>query len=117
MPKLLELPSFKDERGALTVIEKVLPFSIQRVYYIYDTNQRPRAGHKHRVGQQALVCLHKECRVHVRVEGHDQDFLLNTPDLCLVLDSDDWHSIQFEPNSILLVLSSHSYMPDNYIYD
>ena len=117
MPKLLELPSFKDSRGSLTVIEKLLPFSIQRVYYIYDTNTLPRAGHKHQVGQQALICLHGKCVVHVRTENDGQDFLLSSPNQSLLLDSSNWHRIEFEPNAILLVLASHHYSPDNYIHD
>lgn len=117
MPQLLEFPTFKDDRGSLTVIEKALPFPIERVYYITDTNQHPRAGHGHKVGQQALVCLHGHCSVYVRTETHPQDFLLSTPQQCLLLGPNEWHSIQFEPGSILLVLASSHYNADNYTYD
>ncbi len=114
MPQLLEFPLFQDPRGSLTVVEKILPFSIQRVYYIYETNTHPRAGHRHRVGQQALICLQGKCMVCVR---DYKDFLLNHPTQGLLLEPTDWHSIQFEPLSILLVLASHPYNPDDYIYD
>ncbi len=117
MARLLELPSFKDDRGSLTVIEKTLPFQIQRVYYIYDTNHRPRAGHKHRDGQQALVCLQSQCRIHVKSESCYQDFILSSPKLSLILESEDWHTVHFEPHCILLVLASTYYSSDNYIYD
>ena len=114
MPQLLEFSSFQDHRGLLTVIEKTLPFSIQRVYYLYETNTYSRAGHRHLVGQQALICLHGKSTVHVR--SH-KDFLLDSPRQGLLLEPVDWHSIQFEPGSILLVLASHPYSPDDYIYD
>ncbi len=114
MPQLLKFPSFQDHRGSLTVIEKILPFSIQRVYYLYKTNTNSRAGHCHREAQQALICLHGNCTVYVR--SHD-DFLLDCPSQGLLLAPGDWHSIQFEPYSILLVLASHAYNPDDYIYD
>ena len=117
MPRLLELSSFKDARGSLTVIEKILPFQIRRVYYIYDTNTHPRAGHKHREGQQALICLHSQCRVHVRKENSHQDFLLSSPHQGLILDPEDWHTVHFEPHCILLVLASTYYSADNYLYD
>lgn len=114
MPQLLEFPSFQDQRGSLTVIEKILPFSIQRVYYIYETNTLPRGGHRHQVGQQTLICLHGKCTVSVRAH---KDFLIDRPTQGLLLEPVDWHSIQFEPRSILLVLASHHYSPDDYIYD
>ena len=114
MPQLLEFPLFQDHRGSLTVIEKILPFPIQRVYYIYETNICPRAGHRHLLGQQALICLHGQCRVCVR--GH-KDFVLDHPTQGLLLEPIDWHSIQFKPLSILLILASHHYDPGDYVYD
>ena len=117
MPKLIEIPSFSDERGTLSVIEKVLPFSINRVYYIYNVNDHPRAGHRHHTGEQALICLHGCSNVHVKTESGHQDFELSSPHQCLLLDAKDWHSIQFKVGSILLVLASHHYSPENYIND
>ena len=115
MAQLLEFPSFKDQRGSLTVIEKALPFNIQRVYYIYDTNQLPRAGHAHVTGYQALICLHKTCAVRLRTGQCIQDILLLRPDQCLILEASEWHTLTFEPGAILLVLASTYYDPDNYI--
>ena len=38
MAKLFSIPTYKDPRGSLSVIEKILPFDIKRVYYIYDVD-------------------------------------------------------------------------------
>ncbi len=112
MAQSIALPSFKDSRGILTVIEKILPFAIRRVYYIYETNELCRAGHRHLTGQQALICLHKTCIVQVK----EDDFSLSSPGQCLILEPDEWHELRFEPGAILLVLASDYYHPDNYIY-
>lgn len=40
MAYLIELPVFQDYRGNLTVVEKVLPFEIKRVYYIYNAKKK-----------------------------------------------------------------------------
>lgn len=117
MAKLIALPSFKDSRGTLTVIEKDLPFSVQRIYYIYDTNELPRAGHRHRIGQQALICLHKTCVIEIKTGAFRQDFTLSHPEEYLLVEPDEWHTIQFEPGAILLVLASTPYSPENYIND
>ncbi len=36
MALLIKIPTFSDSRGKLTTIDKILPFDIKRVYYIYD---------------------------------------------------------------------------------
>ena len=33
--KIIEIPTFEDERGFLTVMENILPFKIKRIYWIY----------------------------------------------------------------------------------
>jgi dTDP-4-dehydrorhamnose 3,5-epimerase-like enzyme len=66
MARLLDLPTFADSRGSLTVIEKVLPFAVKRVYYIYGVgNDQVRAGHRHRRNIQLLVCVSGSCEIYV----------------------------------------------------
>lgn len=36
MPSLVDLKTVRQSRGSLTVIEKVLPFAVKRIFYIYD---------------------------------------------------------------------------------
>ena len=40
MAYIIKLPTFKDERGSLTVVEKLLPFDIKRFYCVYDVGQQ-----------------------------------------------------------------------------
>jgi len=44
VPSLIELQTVRQSRGSLTVIEKVLPFSVKRVFYIYDVPPPRAAG-------------------------------------------------------------------------
>lgn len=115
MPEFLKFPSFKDARGSLTVIEKILPFSIERVYYIWDTNELSRGNHSHQVGKQVLICLQSQCVVRVKIRESLQEFVLDSPEQGLILEPEDWHSLHFEPKAILLVLASHPYLADNYV--
>ena len=57
MAALIELPTFSDDRGKLTVLERILPFNIKRTYFIYDTDNKDRGGHRHKITTQAIVCL------------------------------------------------------------
>src|ERR1043165_4686338 len=100
MAKLFELPSYSDERGTLTVFEKVLGFSIKRVYYIYNVNHLPRGGHAHKPGKQALICISGSCLVEVKNRSTQQEFELSLPQQCLLVEPKEWHQIKFRKNSI-----------------
>ena len=43
--KIINLPTYKDERGILTVLEKQLDFEIKRIYWIYGANNQKRGQH------------------------------------------------------------------------
>ena len=47
MAHIIDLKTFTDNRGNLTVIEKVLPFDIKRIFYIYGVDDSVRGGHRH----------------------------------------------------------------------
>ena len=60
MAYLLNLVNFKDTRGELTVLdnaERLLPFKIKRVFYIYNVDETARGGHRHHETIQAAICI------------------------------------------------------------
>jgi len=117
MAKMINLPTHGDERGFLTVIEDVLPFTIRRVYYLWgNESKKDRGGHAHKITSQALTTVHGSCRVTVHNVDSKQTFILNSPDVCLILDPSDWHVMQdFSENCVLLVLASHPFDASDYI--
>lgn len=116
MAELLSLPTHRDARGALTVIEKLLPFSVQRVYYIYSCANVPRGGHRHLVTAQALVCVHGSCTVDWDDGVRTGSVELDSPDKLLLLAPQDWHVMRdFTADAVLLVLASHHFDRDDYI--
>ena len=42
MAHIIDLKTFTDDRGNLTVIEKVIPFDIKRIFYIYGVDDSTR---------------------------------------------------------------------------
>ena len=115
MAYIIDLPTFKDERGSLSVVEKLLPFDIKRFYYIYNVTDQ-RGGHRHKKTIQALICLNGSCEIYVDNGKKEEIFLLNTPDKCLIIEPEDWHTMdKFGKNTILLVLASEYYDKDDYI--
>jgi len=115
MGYIIDLPTFEDERGNLTVVEKLLPFEIKRLYYIYGVKSI-RGGHRHHKTIQALISLGGSCEIYVNDGKKEEIFVLNTPTKCLILDPKDWHTMdKFSKNSTLLVFSSEFYDKDDYI--
>lgn len=117
MAYFVELKTFADHRGILTVIEKELPFTPRRVYYIYDVaGDKVRAGHRHRKNIQALICVRGGCEIFVNDGKSKKTYRLDRPDLCLILEPQDWHTMHhFTPDAILLVLASEPYDINDYI--
>lgn len=115
MAQWIKIPTHRDSRGSLSVIEKLLPFSIKRVYYMYDVSQT-RGNHAHIKTQQAFICLGGRCELVIHTKHHQESFLLDSPQKCLLLNPDEWHSLKnFSPKAFLLVLASEYYDPLDYI--
>lgn len=115
MTKIIKLPTFTDERGSLTLIEKILPFEVKKTYFIYDVVAK-RGGHRHLKTIQALVCLNGSCEIYMNNGEREQTIVLNTPSDCLVISPEDWHTMDnFSKGSVLLVLSSEYYDRSDYI--
>ena len=116
MARLLDLTTFCDERGNLTVIERVLPFEVKRIFYIYGVDSSDRGKHRHRKTVQAAVCLQGQCRIYNNDGAKKEVFLLDSPSRCLLLEPRDWHKMyDFTPNAILMVFASEYFDPNDYI--
>ena len=120
MAHLITLKTFADERGKLTVVEdKELPFKIKRSFVIYGLKQDAvRGKHRHKKTVQAMVCLKGSCEVYNNTGAKEQRFLLDSPEKCLILEPNDWHSMfNFSTDGILQVFASEHFDPQDYIYE
>ena len=115
MAYFIDLPTFSDNRGSLTVIEKIIPFGIKRCYYIYNVSSK-RGGHRHHKSIQALIVLNGSCEIYVNNGKEEKTFLLDSPNKCLIIEPQDWHTMdKFSKDSILLVFASEYYDVNDYI--
>jgi dTDP-4-dehydrorhamnose 3,5-epimerase-like enzyme len=117
MPYLIDLKTFTDTRGNLTVIEKTIPFEIKRIFYIYGVDNSIRGGHRHHKTVQAAVCLRGSCTIYNNDGYTEQEYILNSPSQCLILEPRDWHKMyNFTEDAILMILASEYFDPNDYIY-
>lgn len=118
MAELIDLKTFTDVRGHLTVIEKVLPFDIKRIFYIYGVDESVRGGHRHRKTVQAAICLQGTCDIFCNDNKTTSEFVLDKPSKCLILQPEDWHTMHsFSREAILMVLASEYFEEKDYIYE
>lgn len=114
MARQFSINTIHDRRGSLTVIQDEVPFQIQRVFFIQGVSE-PRGGHRHVLNRMVLIALQGTITVDCQTPDTDMSFELNQPQSALLLDPEDWHTMKFTSDGILLVLCSHPYSAEDYI--
>jgi len=118
MAELVDLKTFTDKRGNLTVIEKIIPFDVRRIFYIYGVDKSVRGGHRHKKTIQAAICLKGSCRIYNDTGIEEHYYYLDQPNKCLILEPKDWHKMdQFSEDAILMVLASEYFDANDYIFE
>ncbi len=118
MAHIIDLKTFTDKRGNLTVIEKVIPFDIKRVFYIYGVDDSVRGGHRHHKTVQAAICIKGSCIISNNNGIKEDEFVLDSPSKCLILEPKDWHQMyHFTKDAILMVFASEYYDEKDYIFE
>jgi hypothetical protein len=120
MAHLLNLTTFTDQRGSLTVIEKVIPFTIQRVFYIYGVDDSKRGYHRHKKTIQAAIVLQGRCRIMSKdgIGLPVGEFNMDQPSKCLIINPEDYHWMDnFSKDCILMVFASELFDVEDYIYE
>lgn len=116
--KILEIPKIKDPKGNLAVIEKdVIPFKIQRVYYLFDVpSGSTRGGHAHRNLNQFLIALSGSFDVILKDGLEEKRITLNNPSRGLLITPSIWRELEnFSSGAVCLVVASDIYRRDDYI--
>jgi hypothetical protein len=118
MAKLVNLKTFCDKRGNLTVIDKAIPFVIKRIFYIYGVDESERGKHRHHKNRQAAICLQGSCTIYNNDGKCKQTFELDSPDKCLIIETQDWHKMyNFSKDAILMVLASEPFDENDYVFE
>ena len=112
---ILNLPTFSDLRGSLTVMENSLPFQVVRNYWIYGAEGQTRGGHRHTYTRQALICVAGKVKMYMNDGVVADTFDLDHPSQCLIVEPKAWHTMTFGSGAVLLVMSSHPYDRSEYI--
>lgn len=116
--EIIEIPRVHDERGLLAVIEgATIPFTIERVYFLYDLpTDTFRGGHAHKELYQLVIPLSGSFDVHLKDGITNKVINLNKPHKGLLIVPGIWREIDnFSSGCVCLVLASAKYNEDDYI--
>ena len=118
---LFNIKSFSDERGGLSVLQtgQGVPFSIKRIYYLYDTKvTHVRGVHAHHKLEQVIVALSGKFEVKLDDGRSSKIVVLDKPNLGLYVSPMIWREVTpIENNGICMVLASRKYEEEDYIHD
>jgi len=118
--EILNIPTIEDFRGNIAVIEKeFLPFSIKRVYYLFDVpSSARRGGHAHKEQFELLIPLSGSFDVVLNNGNETKRVTLNKPDKGLLIKSNTWRELDnFSSGAVCLVISSGEFLEEDYIRD
>jgi dTDP-4-dehydrorhamnose 3,5-epimerase-like enzyme len=117
--KLLNFNINGDDRGSLIALEskKEIPFSIKRVYYIFDTLQEVRRGyHAHKNLKQVCICVSGSCKFLLDNGKNKETILLDNKKKALYLEGLIWREMfDFSQDCVLMVLASEHYDESDYL--
>lgn len=119
--QFLQLQTHGDDRGSLIALEegKNIPFSVKRVYYMFDTGEGVRRGfHAHRTLKQVAVAVRGSCRFMLDDGREKIDIRLDHPHQGLLIESFIWREIyDFSEDCVLMVLADQLYTESDYVRD
>ena len=110
-----------DNKGNITVVENgiTVPFSTERVYYLYDIpGGESRGAHAHKELYQLVVAASGSFDVVLDDGINKRRFTLSRPYQGLLVVPGMWRDLEnFSSGSVCLVLASMVYSEDDYIRD
>ena len=119
--RTMNLPKVHNRAGNITSLNSGsdLPFSIRRIYYLYDVpGGAERGGHAHRDLEQLIVAASGSFTVVLDDGRSKKNIMLNQPYIGLHVVPGIWRELKdFSSGAILLVLASRKYEESDYIRD
>lgn len=119
--KIYEFSKVCDPRGNLSFIEEGchVPFSIRRVFYIYDVpGGESRGGHAHKKNSTVLIAVSGSFDLRLSDGTEEMTITLNRSNKGVLIPPGVWDSMSnFTTGTVCLALCSHHYEEEDYIRD
>lgn len=116
---IVDVPSFIDERGAISVLDKELPFMIRRVFWLHHIAEgKDRGGHALLDSSEIIVAVHGSFVVDLDDSETNTSILLDKPSKGLMIRPGVWfRTHSYKDDGVSLILAEEEYARDKYTYD
>lgn len=116
---IIDIPTFTDERGAISVLDKELPFQVRRVFWLHHiADGKDRGEHALLDSTEIIVAVHGSFVVDLDDTVNKTSVLLDSPDKGLVIRPGIWfRTHSYKNNGVSLILAEEEYSRDKYTYD
>ena len=116
---LVDVPTFTDERGAISVMDKELPFQVKRVFWLYRIQGgKDRGAHALLDSSEIMVAVHGSFIVDLDDTINKISVLLDDPSKGLMIRPGVWfRTHSYKEDGVSLILAEEEYARDKYTYD
>lgn len=116
---LINIPTFTDERGAISVMDKELPFQVRRVFWLHHiADGKDRGEHALLDSTEIIVAVHGSFVVDLDDTVSKTSVLLDSSDKGLVIRPGIWfRTHSYKDDGVSLILAEEEYARDKYTYD
>lgn len=116
---LIDVPTFTDERGAISVMDKELPFQVKRVFWLHHIQEgKDRGAHALLDSAEIMVAVHGSFRVVLDDTENRTSILLDDPSKGLIIRPGIWfRTHSYKEDGVSLILAEEKYARDKYTYD
>ena len=116
---LIDVPTFTDERGAISVMDKELPFQVKRVFWLHHIQEgKDRGAHALLDSNEIMVAVHGSFIVDLDDTEDRTSVLLDNPSKGLIIRPGVWfRTHSYKKDGVSLILAEEEYARDKYTYD
>lgn len=116
---IIDIPTFTDERGAISVMDKELPFLVRRVFWLHHiADGKDRGEHALLDSTEIIVAVHGSFVVDLDDTVSKTSVLLDLPDKGLVIRPGIWfRTHSYKDEGVSLILAEEEYARNKYTYD
>ena len=116
---IIDVPTFSDERGAISVLDKELPFQVRRAFWLHHIVEgKDRGAHALLDSNEIMVAVHGSFVVDLDDTVNKVSILLDDPSKGLVIRPGVWfRTHSYNDDGVSLILAEEEYARDKYTYD
>ena len=117
--RIIDVTTFTDERGAISVMDKELPFQVKRVFWLHHIVEgKDRGAHALLDSNEIMVAVHGSFVVELDDTVNKVSILLDDPSKGLIICPGVWfRTHSYKDDGVSLILAEEEYARDKYTYD